>query len=138
MSDSINRDSTTSASQTMNEVISTLLLAGVTLSAIVLSAGLVILALTGSTGYHEALSPQLLLTSPGQVAFPRTLDAVFQGALALKPFAVIELGVVLLIATPVFRVAASALLFLLEKDRLYVVVTLMVLVLLLVSIFWIG
>ncbi len=50
---------------------------------------------------------------------PRVLD--FDGA------AIIQLGVIVLIATPIIRVAFSAISFLLEKDYLYVVITLIVL-----------
>ena len=49
--------------------------------------------------------------------------------------AIIEIGLLLLIATPVMRVAFSMVAFALEKDRLYVVLTLIVLVILLLSLF---
>ncbi len=51
--------------------------------------------------------------------FPRMLD--FDGA------AIIQFGVLVLIATPIIRVAFSAFSFLIEKDYLYVVITLIVL-----------
>ena len=47
----------------------------------------------------------------------------------------IQLGVLLLIATPVARVAFSVYVFARQRDRLYIVVTLAVLVLLLLSLF---
>lgn len=50
---------------------------------------------------------------------PRILD--FDGA------AIIQFGVVVLIATPIMRVAFSAFSFLIEKDYLYVIITLIVL-----------
>ena len=124
--------------QGMAGVIAALLLVGVGLSAAVLAVGLALLAATGRTGYHEALSPQLLIARTGTVAFPRTLGGVLEGALALRPFAVIELGVLLLIATPVARVAASVILFWRERDQLYAGITLAVLLVLLASLFWIG
>lgn len=72
------------------------------------------------------------------MVFPRTVGGIWQGALELRPFAVLELGLLILIATPVFRVGASAVLFLVERDYLYAALTLVVLALLLASIFWIG
>ncbi len=48
---------------------------------------------------------------------------------------VIYLGVLLLIATPIFRVAISALYFGLEKDRRYVGITLLVLAMLIFALF---
>ena len=50
----------------------------------------------------------------------------------------ITLGLFLLIATPVTRVGISIVVFLLERDRRYVVITLLVLTILLFSIFFVG
>jgi uncharacterized membrane protein len=52
---------------------------------------------------------------------------VGQGALALKPFALIAAGLLLLIATPVVRVARSVVFFAAQRDWRYVAVTLSVL-----------
>ncbi len=125
------------AENPMAQVISTLLVTGVLVSAAVLALGLLLLAVTGQTGYNDQLSPHLLLAPQGSVIFPRTITGVVQGVLSLKAFAVIELGALLLIATPVLRVAVSVLVFVYEGDRLYVAITLLVLFLLLFSIFWI-
>jgi uncharacterized membrane protein len=122
----------------MSDVIAWLLVGGVATSAAVLIIGLVLLAITGQTGYGEPLSARLLLTPEGTVTLPRTIGDVLRGALQLRPFAMIELGALLLIATPIFRVAASVLLFLAERDRLYAAITLVVLALLLASVFWLG
>ncbi len=122
----------------MTRAISLLLIVGVVTSAVVIAIGLLLVILTGQTGYHTAVSLDLVLAREGSVAFPTTIGGVIQGAIQLRPFAVIELGVLLLIATPVFRVAASVLLFFLEQDYLYTVITLAVLGLLLFSIFFVG
>lgn len=119
------------------EVISLLLIAGVGLSAVLLVLGLLLLFVTGSTGYQGSFTSALILAPSGTVAFPRSIGAVIAGSLALKPFALIELGLLVLIATPVFRVAASSLLFLLERDYLYTAITLAVLAVLLYSILWV-
>lgn len=59
--------------------------------------------------------------------FPRMLD--FDGA------AIIQFGVLVLIATPIIRVAFSAFSFLIEKDYLYVVITLIVLAIIIANMF---
>jgi uncharacterized membrane protein len=51
---------------------------------------------------------------------------------------VLQLGMLILIATPITRVAASVLLFLRERDMLYVGITLLVLGMLLLALFVIG
>ena len=55
------------------------------------------------------------------------------GALHLSGGAIIQLGLLILIATPVARVAFSAVAFAIERDYLYVWITLFVLAVLLYS-----
>ena len=50
-----------------------------------------------------------------------------------KGQAIIQAGIVLLIATPIIRVAFSAIGFILEKDYLYTFITLLVLLIIVVS-----
>jgi len=97
---------------------------GVMLSAAIILLGLVLLPLRPG-----GFSPQRML------AFPETLSQVGEGLLTLHPQAVITLGLLLLIATPIVRVAASILIFAFERDRRYVVITLIVLAILLLSLF---
>jgi uncharacterized membrane protein YfcA len=70
--------------------------------------------------------------------FPQTFSQVWLGLLVLRPQAVITLGLLLLIATPVVRVAVSIVAFAAEHDRRFVVVTTVVLLILLFSIFYVG
>jgi uncharacterized membrane protein len=65
----------------------------------------------------------------------RSLKEVFGGALHGDGRAVIQSGLLLLIATPVSRVLFSMIAFALEGDRLYVVLTMIVFVILLYSLF---
>ena len=62
-----------------------------------------------------------------------SVTGVVGGALALNPRSVIQLGLLLLIATPVARVAFSLLAFIRQRDRTYIVITTIVLALLLYS-----
>ncbi len=81
------------------------------------------------------------LTSIGALAhpsFPDTLPAVWHGLLALDPPSIIVVGLLVLLATPVMRVAVSIIAFALEEDRTYVTITTLVLAILLFSIFGIG
>jgi len=110
-----------------NTIIGWILQGGVILSAIVIAVGLLLLP-TRPGG----LSVQRLLN------FPSSLSQVVQGLLILRPQAVIALGLILLIATPVVRVAVSIITFAIERDRQYVVITFLVLAILLLSIFFLG
>ena len=64
----------------------------------------------------------------------RTLSGIFRSAWVLRPDAIIQLGLVLLIATPIVRVVFAAIGFYLEGDRLYVAVSIIVLSILVFSI----
>lgn len=97
---------------------------GVLLSAAIIVLGILLLPL-----HPGELSPERML------AFPTTLNQVVAGLLVLRPQAVITLGLLLLIATPVIRVAASILVFAFERDRKFVIITFTVLVILLGSLF---
>ena len=78
---------------------------------------------------------------PNYAVFHREPDnltsatAILHGALGMSGRAIIQLGLLLLIATPVARVLFSAIAFALERDYLYVFITLIVLGILLYSLF---
>lgn len=71
----------------------------------------------------------------GESSTLRSVSAAVRGALARDPRGMVQLGLVLLIATPVARVALTLVAFLLQRDRLYVVLTTIVLALLLFGLF---
>jgi len=71
----------------------------------------------------------------GEPANLRSVGGIVQAMLALRGRAVIQFGLLLLIATPVLRVLFSWIAFLRQGDRLYAPVTLLVLVLLGYSLF---
>ena len=117
--------------ETMNVVIGRVLRYGVILSGAIILLGTIGLAASsglsdtaGVLAYNESIPHDNLDVSPG---------AILHGLVAFSPFAWIELGVIVLIATPVVRVMISVFLFAAERDRLYVLITAVVLVLLLFS-----
>ncbi|HEV8613138.1 MAG TPA: DUF1634 domain-containing protein [Gemmatimonadales bacterium] len=63
----------------------------------------------------------------------RSISSVVAGALRLDNKAVVQLGIILLLATPVVRVLLSLVAFILQRDRLYMVITSLVLAILLYS-----
>lgn len=69
----------------------------------------------------------------GQPGGLKSVSDVARNAYRLQPTAVIQLGLLLLIATPIARVALSLLAFVKQHDRTYIVVTAIVLALLLYS-----
>lgn len=63
----------------------------------------------------------------------RSISAILQGIMVLDGASIIQFGVIVLIATPVIRVAISAIAFLIEKDYMYVIITLIVLVIIIAN-----
>ncbi|HEX4232043.1 MAG TPA: DUF1634 domain-containing protein [Bryobacteraceae bacterium] len=63
----------------------------------------------------------------GETASNRQIGGIVAGALAFQGRSIIQLGVLLLIATPIVRVAFSMVGFAIERDRTYVLITAIVL-----------
>jgi uncharacterized membrane protein len=106
-----------------------LLRAGVLLAvAVVLLGGVLYLLQYGLAvpSYHTFLG------APPELRHP---VGIVRDALAGHERSIIQLGLILLVATPVARVAMTAVVFALERDRTYVALALVVLALLLFSLF---
>ena len=111
--------------------ISTLLRTGVILSIVIIFTGLMI-TFVHHPDYFSS-RPQLgTLTSPG-VHFPSTFVEVVQGVRHARGQAIMAAGLLLLIATPVARVALSVVIFLVERDHLYAVITTAVFAILMIA-----
>jgi len=95
---------------------------GVLLSATVASIGGVIYLL--GHGSEKIPTYTVYVSEPGIF---RSIKGIFNGLRVLDSSSIMQLGVLLLIATPVARVLFSFFAFLIEKDRLYAVITIIVL-----------
>jgi uncharacterized membrane protein len=113
--------------QQIEVIIGNLLRLGVIIAAAVtLLGGVLFLAHHGG----EHVSYEMFRSEP---AFLRTVGGVIAGAFTFRGTGIIQLGILLLILTPIARVVFSIAGFAKEKDILYVFVTLTVLTLLLFS-----
>lgn len=61
------------------------------------------------------------------------LNGIVQGILDFRGRSIIQLGIILLIATPILRIVFSIVGFILEKDRLYIFISLLVLFIIFIS-----
>jgi uncharacterized membrane protein len=110
-------------------LVGNLLRAGVLLAALVVFCGAVVyLARHGG----EPADYRVFHGEPSQL---RTIPGVLREAAAFQGRGIIQLGLLLLIATPVARVALSIFGFAAERDRMYVGFATIVLVILLSSLF---
>lgn len=75
-------------------------------------------------------------TFHGESAALTSLGGIVRAAFHGDSRGIVQLGLILLIATPVARVALTLGAFIIQRDRLYVVTTLIVLILLLYGLLW--
>lgn len=106
-------------------IISYVLRGGVLLSAAIILVGVVL---------YLFFDPAAATSGPiGSRPAPSTLGDVGAGLARGDPLAVIALGLLVLLATPVLRVAVSIVTFALERDRRFVAITSLVLLILVAS-----
>src|SRR5216110_3944629 len=113
--------------QRVEDIIGNLLRAGVILSALVVFVGAIVyLARHG----QEPADYRIFRGEPSDL---RHISGIVRDAFAFQGRGIIQLGLLLLIATPVARVAFSIFGFMAEKDRLYAVFAMIVCMVLLYS-----
>jgi uncharacterized membrane protein len=114
--------------QKIEVILGDLLRGGVFLSAFIVFIGAIIyLARYGS-------SPVEFRVFHGEPADLRSLHGVIRDTVALHARGIIQLGLLFLIATPIARVAFSIFAFAKERDRMYVIFTVIVFLILMFSI----
>ena len=111
----------------MTWVVALVLRGGVLLAAVVTIAGAIPLLLLHGKEYPN------YHTFHGTDAPYRGFGAILQGVAHGEPLAIITLGIVLLIATPISRVLLTLVNFLVERDHTYTALTGVVLLILLYS-----
>ena len=109
----------------MEVILGNLLRSGVLLSAAVVLAGACIYL---SRHAHEPADYRIFRGEPSEF---RTIPGVVQSVINGRGRGLIQLGLLFLIATPIARVALSIVGFAIERDRLYITFTVIVLAVLL-------
>jgi uncharacterized membrane protein len=108
----------------VEQLVGNLLRIGVFIAAVV--------AILGGIAYllqHGGTRPDYAIFH-GEPAALRSLTGIVTGAIALDRASVVQLGIILLIATPIARVLFTLVAFAVRRDWLYVIVSGIVLVLL--------
>ena len=114
----------------IEQVIGRLLQLGVLIAAAVVGAGGTALLVQ-----HGSAAPDFH-TFRGATEPLRDIGSIVRGVRRLDSRAIVQLGLVLLIATPVARVALTFVAFLVRRDRLYAALSLVVLMLLIYGLIW--
>jgi uncharacterized membrane protein len=111
----------------MQVIIGWILRGGVTVSMAVVVIGGILFACR----HGKSVADFRVFTGvPSFISSPKT---VFESAFQLRGLAIIQLGIALLIATPVLRVIFAAIGFILEKDYLYTLISIIVLLVIIIS-----
>jgi uncharacterized membrane protein len=113
-------------------IISNLLRIGVTSSLAIIVIGTVLSFVRHPT-YLRSHDDFHHLTTPSIAEFPRTISAVATGVAQFQGQAIVALGLLLLISTPVIRVGVSIFAFVYQHDATFVVITTIVFLLLILS-----
>ncbi|MEG2338298.1 MAG: DUF1634 domain-containing protein [Clostridium sp.] len=106
----------------VESIIIRVLRVGVVISSLIIILGISLLFITGNSDFNT-----------DNISF----SMVFTSAANLHPSYIIMIGLLVLILTPVFRIIASLIMFYNQKDRTYVCITIIVLIILSIS-FLIG
>jgi uncharacterized membrane protein len=116
--------------------ISYVLRGGVLIAGAIILVGLILYVIQGPASSE----PQSLhaLTQGGGYSLDTSLGTILRGVRHGHPSAIIQLGVLALILTPITRVAMTMVLFLLQRDRVFTLITGAVLALLLVGLVGVG
>jgi len=115
----------------MDTAITVLLRTGVLLSIAIIAAGMVI-TFVHHPDYFSSRPALGTLTAP-DAHFPSSIGEVSAGVRRGSGLAIMTVGLLVLIATPVARVALSIVIFVIARDRLYVAITAAVFAILLVA-----
>ena len=113
----------------IESILGTLLRIGVVTAGSVVVIGAVLFLVR-----HGSEIPSYHIFKPDRFNFSDFRD-LFNGIISFRSVSIMELGILLLIATPVLRVLFSVFAFAYEKDYLYVVFTVIVLLVLIFSVF---
>ena len=117
----------------MNNILGIVLRSGVVLSGVIIATGTGLFIANHSlddTSSYLAYNPSIVPHGN----FPTSLASIASGLASLNPSSIIQLGFLVLLATPVTRFALSLFLFAAERDRKFVYLTAAVLAILLFSI----
>lgn len=113
----------------LEQILSRVLRTGVLLAAIVVSLGGVLYLLRYGM---DTLNYSIFQSEPENL---RTLSSITADTFSLQQRSLIQFGLLILLMTPILRVAFSAYAFAKQRDRIYLIITSTVLAILLFSLF---
>lgn len=114
-------------------ILSQYLIWSVIISVGIVTIGIVTDLVTGDTGYGNYNIILHLSSTCSSAMFPYTMPCIIQGVLSLKSFAIIQLGILILLLSPFGRVFLQIFIFSKDHDRQFVVIAATVMLILISS-----
>jgi uncharacterized membrane protein len=119
-----------------SKLLSYYLIWSVMISLAVILFGTIEFLITGSSGYINLPINVLIKTGgPATTIFPHYVGPIVVGTLKLRSFAIIEMGILLLILSPMGRIFLQILIYVKERDRSYVAIATVVFLILIASLY---
>jgi len=122
-------NTTDSKKEQMEITLSNILRGGLILSMLCLGIGAIIFL------WQSGSQPENLEIIVGEHNHLNSLQIVLRSIISGDSYAILQLGIIILILTPVLRVATCLWMFCLQRDLLYILVSSVVLLILLTSLF---
>ncbi len=122
----------------LTKLLTQYLIWSVIISVSIIILGVILFFISGKTGYsYKSLNS--LITARGNMQFyPFSVGSIFSGIAQLKPFAIIQFGVLVLLLTPFGRILMQFFIFLYEKDYKFTIIALAVFLILLFSLYMVN
>lgn len=113
--------------------VSQLLRLGVLVAAAVIALGMALLVWRGHAEYGASTVAQFRAESAGAVPAHEAATSLARAVAAGDPGGLIQLGILMLMVTPVLRVAATVVVFVMQGDRTMAAIAMVVLLVLVMS-----
>lgn len=119
-----------------SKMLSFYLIWSVIISLSIIAIGVIEYLATGSSGYLSVSLHKLLMSGGvSTMVFPHYIGTIGSGVIGVKSFAIIQLGILLLILSPIGRIFLQIVIYVKEKDRAFIAISTVVFVILLISLY---
>lgn len=122
----------------ITKVLTSYLIWSVIISVSIILIGVIIFLVTGNTGYGNKNLSGLISARGNISSYPFNLYSIISGVERFKSFAVIQLGVLILLLTPFGRILLQFFIFLYEKDYKFTIIALAVFMILMFSLYMVN
>lgn len=122
----------------ITKVLTAYLIWSVIISVAIIVLGVILFIITGNTGYKSTNLNSLITAKGSTSTYPFYMGQILSGLMEIKSFALIQLGVLILLLTPFGRILLQFFIFLYEKDYKFTIIALVVFLILMFSLYMVS